>query len=138
MAKQTIDVSWESGIAFKADVNGFGIILDADEKAGGRNLGPRPKPLLLAALGGCTGMDVISILKKMRIEPEYFNIRAEGEVTEDHPKQFTKIHLVYEFRGKDLPLESLQKAISLSQDKYCGVSATLRKSVEITSEIKIL
>jgi putative redox protein len=74
----------------------------------------------------------------MRIEPEYFNVRAEGEVTEDHPKQFTKIHLVYEFRGKDLPLESLQKAISLSQDKYCGVSATLRKSVEITSEIKIL
>jgi putative redox protein len=138
MTKQQAGVHWESGMAFKASVNGFEIMIDADEKVGGNNLGPRPKPLLLVALGGCTAMDVISILKKMRIEPEYFNVEVEGDLTEEHPKYFNKIHLVYEFRGKNLPLEQLQKAISLSQDRYCGVSETLRKTVEITSEIRIL
>jgi putative redox protein len=125
-------------MAFKANINGHELMLDLEESAGGQNLGPKPKPLLLVALGGCTAMDVISILKKMRIEPEYFNVKVDGEVTEEHPKHFTKIKLIYEFRGKDLPLEKLQKAIDLSQDHYCGVSETLRKSVEITSEIVIL
>ncbi|MCK9204622.1 MAG: OsmC family protein [Bacteroidales bacterium] len=138
MATQSVGVSWISGLVFKAEANGFNILLDADEKAGGTNQGPRPKTLLLASLGGCTGMDVISILKKMHISPEFFNVRVEGEVTEEHPKHFTRIHLIYEFRGKDLPLEQLQKAITLSQEKYCGVSATLRKSVVITSEIRII
>lgn len=138
MARQSVNVEWTSGMAFKADVSGFRIMLDADEKVGGTNKGPRPKPLLLASLGGCTGMDVVSILKKMHIEPEFFNIRLEGEITDDHPKHFTRIHIIYEFRGKDLPLLKLQKAISLSMEKYCGISATLRKSVGITTEIKII
>ncbi|MEI7980226.1 MAG: OsmC family protein, partial [Bacteroidota bacterium] len=69
MATQSVNVEWNSGMAFKAEVNGFSIMLDADEKVGGTNQGPRPKPLLLASLGGCTGMDVISILTKMRVEP---------------------------------------------------------------------
>ena len=125
-------------MAFKANINGHELMLDLEETAGGTNLGPKPKPLLLVALGGCTAMDVISILKKMRIEPEYFNVKVDGEVTEEHPKHFTKIKIIYEFRGKDLPLEKLQKAIDLSQEHYCGVSETLRKSVEITSEIRIL
>ncbi|MCK9421750.1 MAG: OsmC family protein [Bacteroidales bacterium] len=138
MAIQSVNVEWTSGMVFKADANGFRIMLDADEKVGGTNQGPRPKSLLLTSLGGCTGMDVVSILKKMRIEPEYFNIRLEGEVRDEHPKSFTRIHLIYEFRGKDLPLDKLQKAISLSQEKYCGIFATLRNSVELTTEIKII
>jgi len=83
-------------------------------------------------------MDVISILKKMRIEPDYFNVNASGEVTEEHPKHFTRIHLVYEFKGKDLPVDKLQKAIDLSQERYCGISHTIKQAVELTSEIKIL
>ena len=138
MTTQSIDINWASNMAFKANINGHELMLDLEETAGGTNLGPKPKPLLLVALGGCTAMDVISILKKMRIEPEYFNVKVEGEVTEEHPKHFTKIKVIYEFRGKDLPLEKLQKAIDLSQDRYCGVSETLRKSVEIISEIRIL
>jgi putative redox protein len=138
MTTQSIDVKWATNMAFQANVFGHELILDLEETAGGTNLGPKPKPLLLVALGGCTAMDVISILKKMRIEPEYFNVKVEGEVTEEHPRHFTKIKLIYEFRGKDLPLDKLQKAIDLSQDHYCGVSETLRKSVEITSEIRIL
>ncbi len=138
MSTQAIDIQWASGMAFKSNVNGFEIMLDADEQAGGQNQGPRPKPLLLLSLGGCTGMDVIAILKKMRIEPEYFNIRVEGDLTEEHPKHFTTIHLIYEFRGNDLPMEQLQKAVSLSQERYCGVSETLKKSVRLSYEIKIL
>ena len=138
MTTISADVQWKSEMAFKAIVNDHEIMLDLGEDAGGKDQGPRPKPLLLVSLGGCTGMDVISILKKMRIEPDYFNVQVTGEVTEDHPKHFTKIHLIYEFKGKDLPLDKLQKAIDLSQERYCGISFTLKKVVELTSEIKIL
>lgn len=138
MTTLSADVQWSSGIAFKALVNGHELTLDLDEESGGQNQGPRPKPLLLSSLGGCTGMDVISILKKMKIEPDYFNVRLEGEVTEEHPKHFTKIHIIYEFRGKDLPIDKLQKAIDLSQERYCGISYTLKQAVGLTSEIKIL
>jgi putative redox protein len=136
--KTTIECNWKKGMAFEAEVNGFKLMLDAVPEVGGENKGPRPKPLILVSLAGCTAMDVISILKKMRIEPEYFNVRAEGEMTDEHPKYFHKLHLVYEFRGKDLPMDKLQKAVDLSQERYCGVSEMLRKSSELTHEIKIL
>lgn len=138
MGTQSVNIEWTSGMAFKADVNGFNVIIDAEERVGGKDQGPPPKPLLLVSLGGCTGMDVISILKKMRIEPTYFNVVVESELTDEHPKHFKHIHLIYEFKGNNLPMEQLQKAISLSQERYCGVSATLKNSVEITSEIRIL
>jgi putative redox protein len=138
MSKQSANVKWTSGMAFKANANGHEIMLDADEHVGGENLGPRPKVLLLASLGGCTGMDVIAILKKMKVEVDYFNMVVDGDVTDDHPKQFTSIHITYEFRGKDLAMEKIEKAVTLSQDKYCGVSATLKKAIPVTWEIKIL
>jgi putative redox protein len=74
----------------------------------------------------------------MRVELSYFNIIAEGDMTEEHPKYYDKIHLVYEFKGEDLPVEKLEKAINLSQDRYCGVSALLRKGAALTYEVKIL
>ncbi len=138
MTTQSVDVQWADNMAFKAHVMGHEFMLDLAPEAGGTNLGPRPKPLLLVSLGGCTAMDVISILKKMHIEPEYFNVKVEGEVTDEHPKHFRKILLIYEFRGKDLPLEKLQRAVTLSMQQYCGVSETLRKSVELGYEIRIL
>ena len=137
MAKEQVKISWKDKMAFSAEVNGHEIMLDASEKVGGENRGPRPKPLMLAALAGCTGMDVVSILKKMRVEVEDFNVSVEGDLTEEHPKQFSKIHVIYEFKGKDLPMEKLQKAVNLSEERYCGVSATYRQAMEITSEIKV-
>jgi len=83
-------------------------------------------------------MDVVSILKKMRVEPEYFNIRVEAEMTEEHPKHYTAMHIIYEFKGENLEMEKLQKAVNLSQEQYCGVSAAYRKAMEITQEIVIL
>ena len=133
-----IECNWKEGMAFEADVNGFKVMLDAEPAVGGNNLGPRPKALTLVALAGCTGMDVISILKKMRIEPEYFNISVEGEPTEEHPKYYRKIHVIYELKGENIDLEKVDKAINLSRDRYCGVFAMLKNSSEITYEIRIL
>ena len=138
MSVQSIEVKWNENMSFTADVDGHKLNIDLPVESGGTNSGPRPKPLMLLALAGCTGMDVVSILQKMKITPDYFNIRVEGIVTEEHPKHFSHMHLIYEFKGNDLPMDKLQRAIELSQDKYCGVSETLRKTVKITSEIRIL
>ncbi len=136
--KHTVDTSWQGNMKFDAVVSGHHIILDALPAVGGNDEGARPKELMLASLAGCTGMDVISILKKMRVEPEYFNIRVEAEMTEEHPKHYSSMHIIYEFKGENLEIEKLQKAIDLSQEHYCGVSVVYRKAMEITHEIKIL
>jgi putative redox protein len=130
-----INVTWSGEMAFEAEVNDFKIKLDADEQVGGKNTGPRPKPLTLVSLGGCTGMDVISILAKMRVVPDYFNVEVTGQLTTEHPKYYDKIHIIYTFRGNDLPMDKLEKAISLSQERYCGVSEMLRKVATLTHEI---
>jgi len=137
MDKVQIFADWQEGMAFEAEVNGHKLMLDADEKVGGTNKGPRPKPLMLVALAGCTGMDVISILKKMRVEPSKFRVWVEAEQTEEHPKHYTAMKVIYEFWGKNLPLESINKAVSLSEEKYCGVSAAYRKGMTITHEVRI-
>lgn len=138
MAKEEIKVDWLGNMAFKAEVNGHEIILDAVDAVGGENRGPRPKPLMMVALAGCTGMDVVSILKKMRVEVDQFAVRVVGNLTEEHPKHFDAMHIIYEFKGEDLPLDKLEKAISLSEERYCGVSVSYRKAMGITTEIKIL
>lgn len=132
------DVTLHEEMSFNVEVNDHKFMIDAVEAVGGKNRGPRPKPLALASLGGCTGMDVISILRKMRVEPEYFNISVAADSTDEHPKYYNKIHITYTFKGKDLPMAKLEKAVNLSQDRYCGVTAMLNKAAEITHEIKIL
>jgi putative redox protein len=135
--KEIVNTKWLDNMAFEADVNGHRIVIDAEPHVGGENRGPRPKPFMLAALGGCTAMDVISILKKMRVNVESFNVRVEGDLTEEFPKHFYKMHVIYEFTGKDLPMDKLKKAVVLSEERYCGVSAVYKKAMEITSEIII-
>jgi putative redox protein len=92
---------------------------------------------MLAALAGCTGMDVVSILKKMRVPFMGLNIRVEADVTEEHPKHYEKMHIIYEFTGEGLQIEQLKKAVELSQDRYCGVSFVYKKAMELTYEIQI-
>lgn len=135
--KEAVNVEWIDGMAFEANVNDKKVILDATEKVGGKGRGPQPKPLMMVSLAGCTAMDVISILNKMRVEPERFNIRVEGELTEEHPKHYTKMTLIYEFWGKDLPLAKIEKAVNLSQDRYCGVTFNYKDAFEIAHEIRI-
>lgn len=135
--KDSVTTTWLDNMAFEAEVNGHKLTIDADALVGGENRGPRPKTFMLAALGGCTAMDVISILKKMHVEVGSFTVKVEGDLTEEFPKHFYKMHVIYEFTGKSLPIDKLKKAIALSEEKYCGVSAVYRKAMELTSEIKI-
>ena len=137
MAQQAI-VTWQNNMAFEATINGHQLVMDADTPVGGKNLGPRPKILLLAGLGGCTGMDVVSILAKMKIVPEKFWMDISAELSDEHPKVFNHIKLVYYFKGENLDYEKLEKAVNLSKDRYCGVSAMLSKTAEMQIEIKIV
>lgn len=136
--KHTVDTLWSGNMKFDAMVSGHHIVMDALPAVGGNDEGARPKELMLASLAGCTGMDVVSILKKMRIEPEWFNIKVEAEMTEEHPKHYTSMHIIYQFKGEGLETDKLQKAIEMSQDRYCGVSAAYRKAMSITYAIEIL
>jgi putative redox protein len=136
--KHESKLSWTGEMAFETEIDGHKLIVDAAEDVGGHNLGMRPKKLMLTALAGCTGMDVISILKKMKIVPEEFNVRVDGNVTDEHPKQYDSMHIIYEFKGNNLPEDKLIKAIELSQEKYCGVSALYKKAIKVTYEIRIL
>ena len=137
MEKVAIQAEWLEGLAFETEVNGHKLVVDADENAGGSNRGPRPKPLMLVALAGCTGMDVISILNKMRVDVKRFSVGVEAMQTDEHPRHYVGMNIIYEFWGKDLPPESINKVINLLQEKYCGVSASYRKAMPITFEVKI-
>ncbi|OGR09729.1 MAG: osmotically inducible protein OsmC [Deltaproteobacteria bacterium RIFOXYB12_FULL_58_9] len=130
-------VTWRDEMTFDAKLGGHEITMDVGTKFGGRDLGPSPKSLLLPALAGCTGMDVVSMLKKMRVELSCFTLDVRAEVTDDNPKVFKLIHIVYNFSGKDLDRSEIERAVELSQKTYCGVSAMLGKTAEISYEINI-
>jgi putative redox protein len=133
-----VECHWLEDMSFEAEVNEHIFVMDADEANGGGNKGPGPKMLTLASLAGCTGMDVISILRKMHVEPEYFNVIVEGELTKEPPRYYHKIHLIYEIKSPGTKIEKIEKAVHLSQEKYCGVSALLKKGADITFEIRML
>jgi putative redox protein len=136
--KHVVDLSWTDKVAFETDMDGHKVIIDAGEESGGSDLGPRPKKLMLTSLAGCTGIDVVMILKKMKVEVEGFNVIVEGELTEEHPKYYHTIKVIYQFKGKNLPMDKLEKAVQLSEDKYCGVSALYRKAVKMEREIRVV
>lgn len=127
----------QDGMHFMGELDGFEIPIDADANFGGTDKGPKPKGLMLTSLAGCTAMDVISILRKMRIEPEAFSVETEAELTDEHPKVFKSVKITYRLKGKDIPREKVERAVELSQDQYCGVSAMLKKASPIDFEIII-
>lgn len=113
------------------------VVMDGKKKFGGAEGGATPMELVLLALGGCTSMDIISLMRKMRIDLTEFRVTMDVNRAEEHPKVYTDIVLHYHFTGKDLPPAKLEKAVSLSQDKYCSVSAMLDKAVNISYEIHV-
>lgn len=135
--KNKITLDWLNGLSFETELNGHKLYLDASEDVGGKNMGPRPKPLMMVALAGCTGMDVASILQKMRVQYDSFSVDVEGELLDDFPKNFTHMKVIYRFKGKDLPLDKLQKAVDLSRERYCGVSANYKDSFPVDHEIVV-
>ncbi|MCX7728262.1 MAG: OsmC family protein [Bacteroidia bacterium] len=138
MSKHEINLEWESNMLFHSKVNGHEVYVDADASVGGTDKAPRPKPLMLVSLAGCTAMDVVSLLNKMRVNFSYFNVKIEAELSEEHPKVYTKVHIVYQIKGDNIEQSKVEKAVNLSQEKYCGVSAMFRKFAELTFEIQYL
>lgn len=137
--KYTVNTDWKGKMKFDALVNDHHVIMDLTEEKGGEDAGPRPKPLMLAAIAGCTGFDVISILKKMRMDVKEFHVNVEGDTSEEMPNPFIKMHIIYEFKIEDPDMDMIEKAISLSMEKYCGVSYVYRNAgIDITHEIRML
>lgn len=128
-------IKWNGKMSFSGNTpSGHEVKMDASEEVGGENTGARPTELLLHAVAGCTGIDIISILQKMRLNPSAFEMDLTGTRAEDHPKRFTAIKIHYKLEG-DLPEEKVIRAIQLSKDKYCSVSQSL--NAEITAEYSI-
>ena len=131
-----LTIRWLDGLGFETDLEGHRMVLDGHPDSGGKGRGPSPKILLLLSLAGCTGMDVVSILKKMKVENYKLRIEVENEKTEEHPVIYKKIHLKYIFHLEDeSKKDKVEKAVNLSQERYCGVSAMLKEASELTYEI---
>jgi len=135
--KETIKARWLTDLAFEAEVSGHKIYMDTGTEHGGKDIGPRPKPLMMVALAGCTGMDVAAILKKMKENVEEFTVEVEGDVTEEHPKRFERMKIIYRLKGTGINRKNVEKAVQLSTTKYCGVSASYSKAFPIEHEIII-
>lgn len=131
----TTIAEFKGGMKFDVELLGHTIRMDADEEFGGEDYGPAPKPFVLSALAGCTGMDVVAILGKMQMPYDSFRIEVDGETTDEHPKVYKTIRLRYIFTGADLDESKINKAVKLSQDKYCGVSAMLKQVAEVSYEV---
>lgn len=125
-----INTVWKDKMAFDSQLGNHTTRMDTTPEMGDDS-GPSPKQLVLAGLAGCTGMDVVSLLKKMRVDFTGFEINIEADLTDEHPIVFSEIRIEYLVFGKELNRSKVQKAIDLSQEKYCGVSAMLKKNSPI-------
>ena len=135
MAQHEIETQWMGKMQFNSLIGGHTIIMDAPERVGGEDNGPIPKPFVLTALSGCTGMDIAAILRKSEKALDDFNIRVVGELSKTAPMQYVAIHLVYEFKGIKENREAALQAVTDSQEKYCGVSSMLKKALPVTWEV---
>lgn len=126
-------------MAFENSADGHKFIVDAATEFGGEDRGPRPKLLLLNALAGCTAMDVVSVLKKMKQDISWFNVKVEANLGDEHPKTYTSIRVIYQFKKEDnLDDTKVRKAAALSQERYCGVSAMLQKATDMSWDVEYL
>ena len=131
-------VTYVDGLQFvAAATSGHAIVMDGDIEVGGRDTGPRPMEMLLMGIGGCSGMDVISILKKKKQDVKGLEINVKGDKAENYPKKFTDINLEFVVKGKNISEDAVKRAVELSMEKYCSVKATLEGSAKITYNYRI-
>ncbi|MBK8686056.1 MAG: OsmC family protein [Bacteroidetes bacterium] len=136
MANHQIETQWMGKMQFNALINGHAVVMDAPERSGGEDIAPIPKPFVLAALSGCTGMDIIALLRKEDKAVEDLSMMVTGELSKQAPIQYIAIHVLYSFKGDISTKEAAMKAVMDSQEKYCGVSSLLKKAIPVTWEIK--
>jgi len=127
---------WKGNLQFESDnPSGKLVLMDTSPENGGYNSGLSPKAMMLASLAGCSGLDVVSVLKKMKVPFSDFRIDTSGELTDEHPKYYHSVSVEYHFYGENLDETKIQKAVNLSIDKYCGVMEMFRKFAEIKTSI---
>lgn len=131
-----VTTTWKQNLQFESDnPSGHSVLINTSIENGGQNSGLAPKAMMLSSLAGCSGLDVISVLNKMKVTVNDLKIIVTGELTEEHPKYYHSVQVVYQFFGKELPQDKLKKAVDLSVEKYCGVMEMFRKFAEVTIEI---
>ena len=139
MSSYNFDTVWKGGGRFDTQIGNHLITMDATPPHG-TDTGPSPKRLMLITIAGCTGLDVVSLLNKMRVKFSDFHMNVKADLSDDHPVTFSHIYLTYYFKGKDLNRKRIKRAIDLSQERYCGVSTmfkshcTVEISIEFTDE----
>jgi len=135
MAQHEIETQWMGKMQFNALVNGHTVIMDAPERVGGEDNGSIPKPFILTALSGCTGMDIVAILRKAQKEVNDLNIKVTGELSKQQPIEYVAMHVIYDFKGDESCKDAAMDAVTVSQEKYCGVSHMLKKALPVTWEV---
>ena len=133
--KNKVNTTWKGNMQFESTNKGGNLMIDASPDGGGEGNGYRPKSLMLSALAGCSGLDIVPLLKKMRAEVENIEIDISADLTEEHPKYYNKVHVIYKFYGSDFKKGKIEKAVDLSVNKYCGVMEMFRQFANITTEI---
>jgi len=132
-------IKWVDGMTFIGESeSGHAVVMDASPEVGGRNLGPRPMEMLLLGTGGCSSIDVMMILKKSRQAVSDCYVEMSAERAETDPKVFTKIHMHFVVKGKDIKPEAVEKAVKLSAEKYCSASIMLGATAEMTHDFEIV
>lgn len=131
-----VSTQWKGNMLFESDnPNGKTVMIDSSPEHGGKNEGLSPKALMLSSLAGCSGLDVVSILEKMKVKVDDFKIDTYGELTDEHPKYYHTVNVEYHFYGKNLDEKKIKKAVDLSIEKYCGVMEMFRKFANVKTEI---
>ncbi len=133
--KHQVQTAFKGNMAFEAQINEHKLLMDTTVEDGGNDAGPSPKRLMLAALAGCTGIDVVSILNKMQVSYSNFDINIEATLTEEHPKIYDQVEMIYSIKIKEEDRPKMQRAVELSQEKYCGVSAMFKAFAQISYTI---
>jgi putative redox protein len=135
----TAKLKWTDGLQFVGESgSGHAIVVDATGEAGRKSVGMTPMELLLIGIGGCSGMDIISILQKKKQNVSGIEVNVKGQNADSYPKKFTAIELEFVISGKDVSEEAVKRSIELSMDKYCSVKATLEGAAKITYSYKIV
>ena len=135
MAQHEIETQWMGKMQFNALVNGHAIIMDAPERAGGEDNGPIPKPLVLTALSGCSGMDIVSYMRKVGKEPHELNVKVTGQLSKHVPIEYVSIHATYDIKGEQGAEAFALEAVNVSQEMSCGVAHMLKKAIPVTWEV---
>ncbi len=131
-----ITTKWLGDMKFESNnPSQINLFIDVAEEAGGNGEGYRPKALMLSSLAGCSGLDIASLIKKMKLNVKDFTIETTAELTEEHPKYYKSVTVEYHFYGDELDKKKLQRAVDLSVEKYCGVMEMFRRFAEIETKI---